>query len=76
MENKLFEELLDLFIVLKAGKMNYLKEFWIYLLCLKHGKINSMICCQICYAMFIRARTAHLDGRFFMLTIRIIPWIL
>ena len=34
MENKLFEGLLELFIVLKAGKMNYLKDFWIYLLCL------------------------------------------
>ena len=72
---KLFEGLLDSFIVLKAGKMNHLKDFWIYLLCLKHGKINSMIWCQICYAMFTRAKTAHLDGRFFTPTIRIIPCI-
>ena len=28
---------------------------------------------HICYAMFTRARTAHLDGPFFMQTIRIIP---
>ena len=28
---------------------------------------------HICYAMFTHARTAHLDGRFFMQTIRIIP---
>ena len=38
MENELFEGLLHLFIVLKAWKMNYLKDFSIYLLCLKHGK--------------------------------------
>ena len=49
MENELFEGegLLHLFIVLKVWEMNYLNEFCIYLLCLKHGKINSMICSQI-----------------------------
>ena len=38
--------------------------------------LHNVYSCQICYAMFTRARTAHPDGRFFMQAIRIIPSIL
>ena len=38
--------------------------------------LRNVYSCQICYAMFTPARTAHPDGRFFMQAIRIIPRIL
>ena len=34
--------------------------------------LRNVYSCQICYAMFTRARTAHPDGRFFMQAIRIL----